>query len=112
MPSSQLFGQDRKLPFAAVSAMLKLGTKYEIQFLRSDAIKRLEEYFPTQLENFRNKWANSGPDSEEALSGHSIDIELAHAIPVIQLARTYNVPHILPPAFYLCAQPVSDIING
>ena len=99
------------LPFTAVSAMLRLGTKYQIYFLRADAIRRLEEYFPAQRSKFQNRWTTPGALQEsENFTASSIQMELSHCIPTIDLARSHDLPHLLPPAFYLCSQLSLDVI--
>lgn len=40
------------LPIVAVAALLRLGTKYDIEVLRTEAVKRLVYEFPTSLQDY------------------------------------------------------------
>lgn len=88
--------------------MLRLGTKYQIDILRQDAITRLKEHFPPLLKDFRNTLTGcynttiygTAPYASKAIG----DLSFRDAIAVIQMARTFELYSILPPAFYVCAQ--------
>lgn len=110
--ASGYFGHNRKLPFKVVSAMLRLGTKYQILCLREDAIRRLEEVFPARLQDFRNDHTVSyGLGGKFDANG--IELRGDDILAVINCARMCDVPHILPPAFYICAQLEPDnLVDG
>lgn len=90
--------------------MLQLGTKYQINPLRQEAISRLVFYFPPRLEDFKNRHATDwegripGCDDQVFCDGPIDYIDTCHAWAVIVLARALDIPALLPPAFYLAAQ--------
>lgn len=92
--------------------MLRLGTKYLIDHLRQDAIRRLKQRFPPRLADFRNLYASNEDSftSKHPLGNEAIELgDIQTAIAVVCLGRSMDVPSILPPAFYLCAQLVYPI---
>ena len=90
--------------------MLQLGKKYHIDTLRQDAIRRLAEYFPSELDSFRNAYTDENVSYLDGFVGDALDIRPRNAIAVVVLAQQCNVPRFLPPAFYLCAQLEMDEI--
>ena len=97
--------------------MLRLGTKYQIDHLRESAILRLQEVFPTTLETFRNSYTDcnitASPPNGTLCLNASIEITAKDSIAVINLARSFNLPHLLPAAFYICAQlQPTTLVNG
>lgn len=110
-------GYNRGLSFEAVSALLRLGTKYEIEYLRRDAVDRLQIVFPQCLKGFQNTFAeHSADETDPAYPFHTKAIEKMPAhnvIAAINLARTFQLSAILPPAFYIAAQlSPADLISG
>ncbi|CAL1717210.1 unnamed protein product [Somion occarium] len=101
------------LPFSVVSAFLRLGSNYQIDHLRAEAIHRLRICFPTRLSQYKAE-AFSNLTSQEAQK-HSIPIMMSFsdAIEVIQLAQSFDLADILPSAFYTCAQlPTSQLFDA
>lgn len=49
----------KPIPFVVISAFLRLGTKYEIEVLRSEAIDRLAHEYPFTLEDYDRQSINS-----------------------------------------------------
>lgn len=84
---------DKKLPLAVIAAYLRLGKKYEITQLHTEALDILQSEFPSSLAEFHQ-------------SGRSIRIanfKLATIVGVINLARETRTHVVLPAAFYdLC----------
>ncbi|TCD68728.1 hypothetical protein EIP91_010012 [Steccherinum ochraceum] len=98
------FAYGSKLPFTIVSAMLRLGSKYQIAQLRDDAIRRLSESFPPRLNQFLNCYTVGMPSEDVEIQNNAVQFELADVcIAVINLSRTCDTPQFLPPAFYLSA---------
>ncbi|EIM90248.1 uncharacterized protein STEHIDRAFT_145373 [Stereum hirsutum FP-91666 SS1] len=91
-----------QVSFTLVSAWLRMGTKYKVDRLRDDAIRRLAICYPSTLRNF--DLANS--------ASFVLPIE-APTVPeapmVAFLALTHDLPYILPLALYYCCleQPSS-----
>ena len=50
----RLFGDGNPLPFTVISALLRLGHKYNIPGLQESATIRLRACFPETLESFKN----------------------------------------------------------
>ncbi|TCD68724.1 hypothetical protein EIP91_010008 [Steccherinum ochraceum] len=106
----------RKLPFELVSTMLRLGTKYQVEYLRQDAIHLLQQIFPTQLdllwgasiatlEPFNQKKAETYEVDSDA-----VEMVLVDAIATVNIARTFDIKTILPPALYVCMQLDKSLI--
>lgn len=89
------------MPFDVVAAFLRLGEKYNITILKTDALTRLQYEFPSTLEQYdqANEWSM---------------IENKHAVTrdTINLAREVHcVDYILPSAFHaLCCENVHKAI--
>ncbi|TCD68725.1 hypothetical protein EIP91_010009 [Steccherinum ochraceum] len=118
LPYSSI-GFQRRPRFILVSTMLRLGTKYQIEVLRTDALRRLQNVFPSKLEKFRNSYT---VEYDEELDGHSsesdtfftqaINMQTEDAITVVNLARMFDLPGLLPGAFYCCSQLCRKTIMG
>ena len=91
-----------------VRAIFMLATKYDIQYIADEAIARLKICFPTTLKRFEEStcFRNS------ILKG-PLYLQPTDSIAVVSLARTFNLPFLLPTAFYQCCQlPASAVLNG
>lgn len=105
------FKSEVTLNMTEVSAMLRLGSKYQVDHVRDEAIHRLRRCFPSKLSAFpaRNVYLQ---DPGWALS-ESISLRKKDAIAVVNLARAFDLDFLLPPAFYLCAQLDDDeLVDG
>jgi hypothetical protein len=94
------------LPIAVIAAFLRLGRKYEIVQLHTEAVTRLEYEFPSSLEKCQVMVDFTMIDDTGCLP--SLVFE------VIQLAHENDLQHLLPWAYYLCCRFVSfeDIFNS
>lgn len=91
--------------------MLRLGSKYQVDHVRDEAIHRLRRCFPSKLSAFpaRNVYLQ---DPGFALM-ESIFLRKKDAIGVVNLARAFDLNFLLPPAFYLCAQlDYDELVDG
>ncbi|KAJ7862004.1 hypothetical protein B0H14DRAFT_2259635, partial [Mycena olivaceomarginata] len=84
------FYKHYKKPFTVVSAMLRLGQKYEFDELRDDAAMRLESSFPPTLAIFKIRGGFLSKIVEYPGLPHN----------VINLARQTGLLSILPAALY------------
>lgn len=78
--------------------MLRLGSKYEVDHIRDDAIFRLQLCFPSSIAEYDSSLhvnCKQPPIS---------DITISDAICVVNLARKFDLNAILPIAFYTCCQ--------
>ena len=75
---------------------MRLGRKYDIQQLYSEALTRLEFEFPSTLEGY-DRSANSWT----LISSSDLDVGCALVSAVINLGRENDILHILPVAFYI-----------
>lgn len=92
------------VPMGWVSAVLKLGRKYQVSFIADEAIDRLKRAYPPAVTQFRLR--GFLPDISDWIlprdGGNSYT-----------LARSYGLNEILPFAFYLCCQlSVEKIVTG
>jgi hypothetical protein len=88
---------------AVVAAFLRLGKKYDISILRSEAIKRLTYECPSSLEDFDKLEFWSMIEAEDGLP-----------LEIVRLARENDLPSVLPIALYCCCRCYSavEILNG
>ncbi|THU84503.1 hypothetical protein K435DRAFT_783745 [Dendrothele bispora CBS 962.96] len=89
--------------FALVSAVLRLSTKYQVDFLRQRAFRQLSALYPTTL----SEW-----DKRENVT--TIETFEARPFAVFLLAKETNASTLLPTALYLCAdsQEIDYILDG
>lgn len=97
--------------------MLSLGTKYHVEGLRVEALKRLKSYFPAELQAFHNTVAlvATHDDDESAfpLTWPITDIQLKDVFKIIGLALECDAKSLLPAAFYTAAQcPITDLVQA
>lgn len=103
------FAYGKPVSFSTVAAFLRLGTKYQIPHLRNDGIHRLENIFAIEdIVSFREKLHAVTQSTSESSPNHRknpiiYDLEMFHAIAVVNLAHTYDIVQLLPGAFYWCA---------
>ncbi|KAJ3513920.1 hypothetical protein NLJ89_g2689 [Agrocybe chaxingu] len=99
---------ENALPIDQLSAILSMGKKYEITYLRDRALKRLRRCFPVTLK----EWDDSFGDA----NGPSISFEpMVDTIEsVISLAHMHDISSILPGAylFYLSQASPEEILRG
>jgi hypothetical protein len=81
-----------------VAAMLRLGSKYEFQHLREEALVRLRAEFPTTL----GDWDRLPSDFTHIQEQKGILFD------IVNLALEQGLLSILPAAYYLCIQ--DDIV--
>ncbi|KAF9033652.1 hypothetical protein BJ165DRAFT_1357042 [Panaeolus papilionaceus] len=95
------------MEFSALSALLRLGEKYDIQHLRDNALLRLRAEFPTSYYCAKSKFTSSSLTYIKEQPGMTFD--------VIRLAGAEGVFRVLPWAFYCLAYGTtyqSAIIRG
>ena len=94
--STRYFNKPRSSDFPAISAVLRLSTKYLVEHLRQRCLARLDSDWPSTL---------CGWDYRERRATDEYGRYLArdfcpHPILVIELALDMNLPSILPAALY------------
>ncbi|KAJ7488599.1 hypothetical protein B0H11DRAFT_2191943 [Mycena galericulata] len=85
--------------FRLVSAMFRLGKKYEIDELYDDAYNRLEHDFPRTLVEYREL---HGQTPRGVCAKTYITPYAAVGFDVVNFARAHGLNKILPAAFYIC----------
>ena len=107
------WGHKNAPKFTTVSAMLRLGQKYSIGMLRDEAVSRLETYFPVKYDDFINYCTDMEPDygPEDSFYQDTIRLKPQDAIAVIILARSHDLPQLLPTAFYIAAQLENKLLT-
>lgn len=89
--------------------MLRLGTKYQVEFLKQAALVRLKKVFPTSLKDFRNlftEWDDffTAPSGPPPPGNTAVKLSPQDAIAAVKLSQMFDIPQILPAALYICAQ--------
>jgi hypothetical protein len=82
---------------------LKLATKYQVDALRSQIIKHLERDWPSTIDD----WDRVDDDTRSAAlqsSDGSLDGVVPDPVYAILIARSCDVPQILPTAFYVLSR--------
>ena len=87
------FVETATLPLCVVTAHLHLGTKYDMTGFHMDTVERLTYEYPSALE------ALDKLDHYMRISKESLIHEL---FSMMDLAKKYNIPEVLPCAFYCC----------
>lgn len=87
-----------------LSAILRLGKKYEIDYLKEEGLRRLRSEFPLTLEGWdrRNERKNEGC---KIININDADI----VIEVINLAHELSVETVLPASYLLCVQTTDTV---
>jgi hypothetical protein len=90
------------ISLAMVAAFLRLGTKYEISELRTEAIRRLFNDFPRDFAIFNRRTTSTSLINERT------------AADVVNLAREMNILSILPAALDRCCEiyTTGEILGG
>ncbi|KAJ7083468.1 hypothetical protein C8R44DRAFT_992026 [Mycena epipterygia] len=102
------YPDNEPIPFDVIAAFLRLGRKYRIQPLYGNALRRLAWTFPSSHQKYL-----------ESLSVHTIKRSdpADHSPPcdfvvdIILLAREFNLPSLLPLAFWLAATRIHLLAN-
>lgn len=95
--------------FPAISAVLRLATKYFIDPLRERCLHRLELDWPATLLG----WQAREAEATEADGRYNPRMSCPHPIIVIAFAREMGLDSLLPSAFYdLCRYGPSKIVAG
>ena len=99
--------------------MLRIGTKYDVDLVRDEAVRRLRQCFPEDLDRYVTPHTSSKASESKSWSNTRYCFEastsLSHedCIGVINLARSFDLDDLLPAALYACAQlPKERIIEG
>jgi hypothetical protein len=82
-----------------VATYLRLGTKYQMEEFRTQAVKRLSYEFPATLEELDHMKTYSRIDECASYADEHFT--------VINLARSYNLPRVLPWAFAAACELLS-----
>ncbi|KAK7062833.1 hypothetical protein VNI00_000328 [Paramarasmius palmivorus] len=100
---ARYFDVSQPIQWSVLSGILRLSTKYQVDFLRQRTYEVLHRLYPTTLE----EW-----DARDAY----VNLETFEARPfaVYLLAKETNLPTLLPAALYLCAdsQDINFILDG
>lgn len=94
-------------PFCVLAAFLRLGTKYEIEQLRSEAVNRISVEYPSQLDQWDTFQSKKSTMSQ-------MHPERSNTFDVINLAQEINMPSLLPAAFYTCVAnyDIQEVLDG
>ncbi|KAF7297451.1 Glutamine amidotransferase type-1 domain-containing protein [Mycena indigotica] len=88
--------------FTLIAAVLRLSTKYNVDFLRRRALAHISSLYPTTLQDWEQRRDNA------------IEVFNARPFAVFQLAKETGHEALLPACMYLCADTVdiNDILDG
>jgi hypothetical protein len=86
-----------------LAGVLRLSTKYNVQYLQERAFKHLASVYPTTLESWDQRATH---DTIEAFN--------SRPFAVLQLAQEINLVSIIPAAMYCCAgtPDIENILDG
>lgn len=86
-------------PFA-VRAMLSMATKYQISYIRDCIVERLESDWPQTILSWDTLEGEIERTTEHSNVHWYTDDRFPEPASAIRLARDFNIPSILPAAFY------------
>ncbi|KAF7293785.1 Glutamine amidotransferase type-1 domain-containing protein [Mycena chlorophos] len=88
--------------FTLIAAILRLSTKYNVDFLRRRALAHISSLYPTTLQDWEQR------------KDTAIEVFNARPFAVFQLAKETGHQALLPACMYLCADTVdiNDILDG
>lgn len=102
---SLFFQQEEDIDFKVVRAMLSLSFKYDVQHIREAALRRLCVWFPPSLAGWDKFRQSQGAKSSTLVNAKD-------SIAVINMARRFDLPDLLPIAFYQCScMPLADLLK-
>lgn len=113
----RFYNASQPASFAVVSAALEFGSKYQIESIRQEALRRLRICFPPTLAAFHSDNTPDGvlthlPASSTGCQERPIVIYESNTPAVVNLARKFDLPELLPAAFYVCATlPVTILLS-
>ncbi|KAH8093930.1 hypothetical protein BXZ70DRAFT_372820 [Cristinia sonorae] len=113
---NSLLSYGQRIPFEIASVMIRLGSKYHIEYLRADAIKRLKELFPPTLDAFVNWWIDGKSrgltDARYPFPSKAILMAHRDCIEMLNIAQTHQLDAMLPPIFYMVSLLENEVIIG
>ncbi|KZP11464.1 hypothetical protein FIBSPDRAFT_837642 [Athelia psychrophila] len=89
------------LPFEMIAAFLRLGRKYDMEEVRTEALSRLYREFPTTLQEF-----------DKAQHWSAVKHTPGIYFDIANLAREHNLLSVLPCALFRCYMRVDDVTKG
>lgn len=92
-----------KPSYHMVSALIRLGHKYQMNGLTADAVGYLKQWYAPK---YWSDWAG------KVLYGLDAPFQRVHAIGVVNLARIVNEPAMLPAALLVCCSLEQEIVEG
>ena len=100
---SIIYAGAHKIAFEALSACIRLGHKYKVDYLLEQALEYLEHYFPQDFDKWTEERVFEGPPTWSPW----------HAIGVVGIARRMGWSTILNTALMVCCTlPVRTLVNG
>lgn len=103
--------------------MLRLGSKYQAEHLRNEAIRRLKQCFPDRLEDFKTYDTDSthldadgyvpNPSAGQSIFAKtSVSLHRIHCIPLIVMARSRDLESLLPTLFFTSLRLRPNLITA
>ncbi|KAF5340602.1 hypothetical protein D9611_007345 [Ephemerocybe angulata] len=99
----QLYRKQGCIPFKTISAMIRMGKKYDIRHLRDEGAQRLASQFPSTLEAF---------EKTSLETWTSIVPEVGLLFKIIALAHQCHIPTILPAAYFRALTNMDALLFG
>ncbi|RPD58518.1 hypothetical protein L226DRAFT_614694 [Lentinus tigrinus ALCF2SS1-7] len=101
--TSIIYAGPYKIAFETLSACIRLGHKYQVDYLLEQALGYLEHYFPQDFDKWNEERVFEGPPTWSPW----------HAIGVVGIARRMGWSTILLSALMVCCTlPVATLVNG
>lgn len=105
--SPYINNRDGPAPIQWVSTILRLGQKYQVDFIVTEAVRRLNQECPTKASH---SFISGITRTNSSISDHKHG---GMGITIVNLARQFNLRHLLPYALYLCSKlTVEQLVNG
>lgn len=98
------YKESNVLPFSTVSSALRLGTKFQVDSMRKEALSRLSACFPKTLDDFHSGVSLFRTHQPDHPRSSPIELREKDAPAVFHLACDLGLDELIPAAIYTCAQ--------
>ncbi|TEB27383.1 hypothetical protein FA13DRAFT_933338 [Coprinellus micaceus] len=97
------------VPFSVIAAMVRMGKKYEIDYLRDEGLVRLKLEFPGKLDDF-DKTPRSFPRTH--IKYGSADEQASMELEAINLGHECGIQTILPALYFQVVLTMANVLHG
>ncbi|KAI0081494.1 hypothetical protein K474DRAFT_1703922 [Panus rudis PR-1116 ss-1] len=101
------FGDHRTISLTTVLSLLELGTKYQMEHHKEEAMRRMKQLFPASLDDFPHEYLIYEEVPKDARKV-PITTDFQTCFVAVTLVRRLNLISFLPPLLYVCVHSPVD----